>query len=227
MPRVFISHNHRDKEFASKLGHDLAKKDVRVWIDEAELQVGDSLIGKIQSAIAEVDYLAAVLSSNSITSEWVKRELEIAITREIHNKRVFVLPIVIDDCDIPAFLSGRMYLDFREKSKYAENLERIFQRLGTSKASPPSPTTKNGLTPFAISVYGMRGDSDYKYIGSIPSSEDGLYVNMVYLTERDAVVDLLIPGSVFDAYNYGIFEEYEEDELLEHDLYSSGDLGGP
>ena len=224
MARVFISHNYKDKEFASKLGRDLAKKDVRVWIDEAELQVGDSLIRKIENAIAEVDYLAAILSTNSITSEWVKRELEIAITREIHNKRIFVLPLVIDDCDIPAFLKGRMYLDFREKSKYKENLEKILQRLGASQAAPPSPTAKEGARPFAIPVYGLRSDSDYKYIGSIPSGEDGIYVNMIYLTADEVVVDLLIPGSVYEAYNFANFERYEDDKLLKHDVYSSGDL---
>jgi len=224
MARVFISHNYKDKAFVSKIGQDLAKKNIRVWIDEAELQVGDSLISKIENAIAEVDYLAAVLSTNSITSEWVKRELEIAITREIHNKRIFVLPLVIDDCDIPSFLKGRMYLDFRKKSKYKENLEKVLQRLGATQATPPSPTAMNGIHPFALPVYGLKSDADYKYIGSIPSGEDGIYVNMVYLTAEQIVVDLLIPGSIYNAYNFSKFKKYEDEELLTHNTYSSGDL---
>jgi hypothetical protein len=63
MPRVFLSHNHKDKDFAHKLGADLKSNGIRVWVDEAELQIGDSLFKKIESAIAEVDYLVAILST--------------------------------------------------------------------------------------------------------------------------------------------------------------------
>jgi hypothetical protein len=208
MARVFLSHNHKDKDFANKLGTDLEEHGVRVWIDEAELEVGDSLIKKIESAIAEVDYLAAVLSKNSISSEWVKRELEIALNREIHNKRVFVLPLLIDDCDIPGFLQGRIFIDYREKSKYQQNLEKILQRLGAKHAVPPPPPAQKGLKPYAIPVHAFREDTGYQYIGSIPSDEDGIYVNMVYLTLDDIVVDLLVPGAIYDIYRKEIHDNF-------------------
>jgi TIR domain len=204
--RVFLSHNHKDKTFARRLGEDLGRNGVRVWIDEAELQVGDSLIRKIESAIAEVDYLAAVLSRNSVESEWVRRELDIALSREIHNKRVFVLPIVIDDCDVPGFLKGRIFADFRDPDMYKASLARVLQRLGASHPEPPAPRAPEGQTPFAIPVHAYRGetgepDNIYQYVGSIPSREDGIYVNMVYLTPTHAIVDLLVPGAVYETYN--------------------------
>ena len=36
-----------------------------VWIDEAEINIGDSLIGKIREGLDEVDFVAAVLSKHS------------------------------------------------------------------------------------------------------------------------------------------------------------------
>lgn len=210
MARVFLCHNHKDKIFARRIGEDLRQRGIRVWIDEAELQVGDSLIRKIETAIAETDYLAAIISKNSITSEWVTRELEIAINREIHNKRLFVLPLIIDDCDVPVFLTGRLFADFRDPEYYEENLAKILQRLGAQNPVPPANPAPNDLRPFAIPVHAFRGDTNimYHYIGSIPSNEDGLYVNMVYFTMYDVYVDLLIPGSVYDAYRVNMFDEY-------------------
>ena len=210
-----MSHNHKDRAFARRLGEDLRRNRVRVWIDEAELQVGDSLIRRIESAIAEVDYLGAVLSKNSIGSEWVRRELEIAISREIYNKRVFVLPMLIDDCDVPGFLKGRVFADFRDPGKYKESLALVLRRLGARHPGPPAPPAPEGQTPFGIAVHAYRGETagseetPYHYLGTIPSREDGLYVNMVYLTDVSVVVDLLVPGVVYEAYQHGIFDEFE------------------
>jgi len=221
--RVFLSHNNKDGAFARRLGEDLRQNGVRVWIDEAELQIGDSLIRKIESAIAEVDYLAALLSRNSVGSEWVRRELDIALSREIHNKRVFVLPIVIDDCELPGFLKGRVYADFRDPLKYKSSLARVLERLGARHPQAPAPRAPESQTPFAIPVHVYRGetggaDNTYQYVGAIPSRQDGIYVNMVYLTPTDAFVDLLIPGAVYEAYNPGQHADFSQ----ETGLYDSG-----
>jgi len=62
---VFFSHTHRDKPFVRRLGADLAALGARVWIDEAELNIGDSLLGRIAAAIDEMQYLAVVLSPDA------------------------------------------------------------------------------------------------------------------------------------------------------------------
>jgi hypothetical protein len=167
------------------------------------------LFKKIESAIAEVDYLVAILSNNSISSEWVQRELEIALSREIHNKRVFVLPIVIDNCEVPSFLKGRVYADFISRSNYKDSLNKVLQRLGARYPSPPPPPAPEGKTPFALPVHVYResGGESYHCIGSMPSREDGIYVNMVYLTASSVVVDLIVPGAVYDAYRLEIFSK--------------------
>ncbi len=53
MLSVFLSHNHNDKPFARQLADRLSGHGVRVWLDEAEMHVGDSLFSKIESAIRE------------------------------------------------------------------------------------------------------------------------------------------------------------------------------
>ena len=127
MSSVFLSHSHKDKPFARKLCERLKAHGIRTWLDEAEMQIGDSLISKIESAIRESAYLGVVLSPNSASSEWVRREVNIALTEEIHGRRVKVLPLLYRKCDIPGFLADKLYADFTED--FEEGFGKLLARL--------------------------------------------------------------------------------------------------
>jgi hypothetical protein len=96
MSSIFLSHSHKDKPFARKIAQQLSAHGMRVWLDEAELLVGDSLITKIEIAIKDCSYLGVILSPNSVNSDWVRKEVSIALTEEIQGKRVKVLPLLTD-----------------------------------------------------------------------------------------------------------------------------------
>ena len=127
---IFLSHSHADKPFARQLARDLKRHGVKVWLDEAELQIGDSLIEKLEEAIDTTDYLGVVLSPASVESKWVKREVMVALEEEIEGKRVKVLPLLVADCTLPAFLRTKLYADFRPAADYAGTLSRLLARLG-------------------------------------------------------------------------------------------------
>lgn len=110
---IFISYSHRDSEFATLLAAQLVKHKAKVWIDQWELHVGNSIIDRIQHAIQGAGALLVVLSKFSVESEWCKKELSSGLLRELEEKRVVVLPVLIEDCDIPLFLRGKLYADFR------------------------------------------------------------------------------------------------------------------
>lgn len=112
--RVFISHNHSDKDFARRVGMHLLKKGHEVWLDKWELLPGDSLTEKISDGMINSSYLLVLLSKKSVASNWVQRELEIAINRQLKDKSIKVIPCLLEECDIPTFLSPVFYADFRE-----------------------------------------------------------------------------------------------------------------
>ena len=118
MPSIFLSHDHRDKPFVRRLAERLTKSGVVVWLDEVHLAIGDTIIGKIADAIEAVDYVAAVISKNSVRSQWVQKELSIAMSKEIRGKRVVVLPILLNDCKIPTHLQDKLFADFRGKGSF-------------------------------------------------------------------------------------------------------------
>ena len=111
---IFISYSHADKTFVDKLATHLVKHDAHVWVDTWELNVGDSILNRVQEAIQESSALLIVLSKASVASEWCKKELNAGLMRELDEKKVIVLPVLVEDCEIPVFLREKMYADFRK-----------------------------------------------------------------------------------------------------------------
>ncbi len=136
---VFLSYSSQDRGFAERLAGDLVAHGLRVWWDRWEMQVGDSLISKIQEGIQTSSWLAILLSPNSIGSNWVKRELASALAEEISSDRVRVLPLLLASCELPPFLRDKLYADFRES--YETGLDALLRRL----APPFQPQIRSHL----------------------------------------------------------------------------------
>ena len=131
---VFMSHSSKDKFFVRTLAEHLRSYGIKVWLDEAEINIGDSLTEKIGKAIENMDYVGVVLSHNSINSEWVQRELQIALQKEIKGKKVVVLPILIETVEIPPFLKDKLYADFTRPEKFENELSKLLRVLEVSAA---------------------------------------------------------------------------------------------
>ena len=112
MSSIFLSHNSKDKPFVRKLANDLRRQGFYVWVDEAEIKLGDSLIEKIREGLDRVEYVGVVLSQNSINSEWVKKEIDIAMNQEIEGKRIKVLPIMFEKVDPPSLFKRKTVCRF-------------------------------------------------------------------------------------------------------------------
>jgi TIR domain len=93
----FISYSSKNREFAERLFADLQAKGVRCWYDQEHLKIGEKFRHHIEDAIQAYDKLMVVLSEDSIASNWVETEVEIAIERERNEKRTVLFPIRVDD----------------------------------------------------------------------------------------------------------------------------------
>ena len=127
--KMFLCHSSDDKSFADRLANDLQKSKIPVWFDKWNIKVGDSIVDEIDKGIKESDYLGIVISSSSLNSDWVKKELNAAIVEELKKKKVVVLPILIDDVwdKVPIFLREKKYADF--KISYEEGLEELLDKI--------------------------------------------------------------------------------------------------
>ena len=113
---VFISYSHADKRIARVIAQGLKRAGLRVWIDEGELRAGDSIIKRISDAISEFEFVVALISKNSTTSNWCSKELSLVLKRGVDQGNVRVLPLKIDDVEMPSSLTDVLYLQFTSRN---------------------------------------------------------------------------------------------------------------
>jgi hypothetical protein len=90
---VFVSHASEDKEaLVRPLAAALAQHGFKVWYDEFELKVGDSLSKSIDHGLANSSYGIVVLSRAFFSKNWPQYELEGLTARQMVGEKV-ILPI--------------------------------------------------------------------------------------------------------------------------------------
>jgi hypothetical protein len=122
-PDLFLSHSSRDKVIVRRLAEDLSFLEVDAWLDEWELQTGDSLHDVLAAAMEKAGHIAVVLGDNYADSRWARDELKQALARERRQDQDVILPLIVGAADVPAFLEDKLYLDFRRN--YHEGLSRL------------------------------------------------------------------------------------------------------
>jgi len=113
-PHLFLSHSSKDKDFVIKLANDLAVCEVDVWLDEWEIGPGDSIYKAISEGIEFSRYIALVVSKPFLESTWVSEEVESAFAKQMEQRRKVILPIKIEDIEMPSLLKGKQYISFIE-----------------------------------------------------------------------------------------------------------------
>ena len=90
---VFISHASEDKDAVVRpLANALKERGLRVWYDEFELKIGDSLRRKIDIGLSKSNFGIVVISRSFIKKGWTNYELDGLITRAVSGEQV-LLPI--------------------------------------------------------------------------------------------------------------------------------------
>jgi hypothetical protein len=109
--RAFISYSRANKEFATKLVTGLRAGGYPVWFDLLDIPTGARWDDEVEKALRECSIFMIILTPASIASENVKDEIGYAID---HGKRI--LPVLLEDCDVPLRLRRFQYVDFTTKS---------------------------------------------------------------------------------------------------------------
>jgi hypothetical protein len=90
---IFISYASEDKELVARpLAAALKRAGIRVWLDEHELAVGDSLTEKIDEGLAHSQFGVVILSPAFLAKHWPRRELAGLRAREEEGRKV-ILPV--------------------------------------------------------------------------------------------------------------------------------------
>jgi len=220
MASVFISHSSRDKGFATRLAEDLERLGHRPWLDEWEIKVGECIVTRLDRGIADSDYVVIVLSSHSVTSGWVEKEWKTKYWSEIEAGRPLVLPVLIEDCDIPGLLKTKKYADFREK--YPVGLVELANALASQdeEAGGREPRRTMGVEArptWGRRQVGERGGLGY-YWHPVVHEHLGHFLHLILVRYKSESIvfkrSVLNDLAEAEAGNYLIFELFAEWDIL-------------
>jgi hypothetical protein len=132
MSTVFISHSHRDKDFALYVDRILKQNGATTFLDQEQLAPGEELHGELKEGIGRCGVFLLLWSRHAAASGWVNDEWSVA-----YDRRKKIVPYALDDTPLPDALSNFIYVpaDDREHG-HVGLLQAVF-----GKAFRPSATT--------------------------------------------------------------------------------------
>lgn len=129
--RVFLCHASQDKPAVRELSRRLTGEGwIDTWLDEKSLLPGQDWRTKIEEAVEESDIVIICLSIHAITKEGhVQKELRYAreIALEKPDDTIFIIPLRLDECDVPRGLRFYQWVDY-----YGENKDDSYNALVAS-----------------------------------------------------------------------------------------------
>jgi hypothetical protein len=109
---IFFSYSRDDSEFVFGLAKSLREAGAKVWLDQLDIKPGNRWDESIESALKSSHTLLVVLSKSSVKSDNVLDEVSYALEE---NKKV--VPVLLEECDIPFRLRRLQYATFNEGHK--------------------------------------------------------------------------------------------------------------
>ena len=104
---IFFSYSRQDSDFVIHLAQSLREAGAEVWLDQLDIKPGSRWDKSIEQALFKSSILLVVLSKSSVESANVMDEVSYAL--EEHKR---VVPILLEDCDIPFRLRRLQFADF-------------------------------------------------------------------------------------------------------------------
>jgi hypothetical protein len=155
MPKVFISYRHvaPDQELAAELARFLEEKEFAVFVD-TKIRIGQEWVDEIDRQLHSAQHFVVLLSSESIRSDMVRREIALAhkLRKE---KKLSVFPVRVGfsgelPYDLGAYLDLIQYKQWNQGDPWEPICRAILEEM-------QAPTTQNETeTCHETSAQGLR-----------------------------------------------------------------------
>jgi hypothetical protein len=111
MSNVFVSHRGADAVQAKRLAEQIRAAGHSVWLGEWEINIGDSIVERIDSGLEGANYVVVCYSSAGVMAPWMSREWMVGLARQLEGKGVKLLPARLTGGEPPAILADIKYAD--------------------------------------------------------------------------------------------------------------------
>lgn len=109
---AFLSHAHADKGIVDHLYHWLSEvAGIPIWYDSRYLPASAQITKELPMAISQSRSMIIILSKTSVTKGWVEEEYDFAINQRTRFKDFRIVPVRIEDCEVPGLLQTTKWID--------------------------------------------------------------------------------------------------------------------
>jgi hypothetical protein len=131
---AFISYSNRDKEWVRDwLLLRLEEEGLRVCVDFRDFEPGAPSVTEMERAVLQSRKTLLVLTPSYLDSEWAEFENILAATLDPAARQRRVIPLLLEQCELPLRICSLTYLDFAGSDR-----EFQLQRLLAAVRSRPS-----------------------------------------------------------------------------------------
>ncbi|MBW4635065.1 MAG: toll/interleukin-1 receptor domain-containing protein [Iphinoe sp. HA4291-MV1] len=113
--QVFLCHSSDDKPTVRELYKQLLNEEFQPWLDEENILPGQNWELEIKKAVQSADVIIICLSKNSVNKiGYIQKEIKFAldIAERQPEGSIFIVPMKIDNCNVPQRLSDYQWLDW-------------------------------------------------------------------------------------------------------------------
>jgi hypothetical protein len=129
--KAFLCHSKRDKAAVRRLNAKLSKDSVKTWFDEKDLLPGQDWTLMIQVAVQDCDVVLICLSRAAIDNRgYIHKEIQLAldIAQLQPEGSIFIVPVRLEECDIPQRLQKYHWSNLFQRGGYAKLLSSLKER---------------------------------------------------------------------------------------------------
>jgi hypothetical protein len=152
---IFLCHTGADKPWVESLAEMIERvpyqnRHLGVVFDKWDFEKGKNIVLEIDTYIDQCRFIGVVVSKAMLAAEWPTMERTIAVWSDPSGRQGRVLPLLLENVDMPASLRIRNWIDFRNPARFEESFLELVGRL----KNEPQRRGRGGLQPvIAPTVY--------------------------------------------------------------------------
>src|SRR5271166_4368366 len=211
---VFLCHNSEDKPAVREISKKLAEKNLKPFLDEADIRPADSWHSIIGKQIETVKAAAVFFGSHGV-SRWQSREI-IALLNQSDKRGCPVIPVILTSDTkpvvVPWSLEGLHWVDFRATASHP--LKRLIWGITGQKPADLAevPTSEKPATMREVVKSRLIAGTDQQVVSGDAIPKTRLYPPLAEPPDREQAVQLNILRHRV--------KEYWVDGVLKHSLYN-------
>lgn len=132
--KIFLCHASEDQDTVRKLYIRLKNDQIDPWFSRENILPGQDWEQEVRKAVRAADVILVCLSRKSIPKVgYVQREIKFAleIAEEQPSGTIFIIPLKMEECDLPAHLQRWQSANFFEEEGYERLLQALKERANT------------------------------------------------------------------------------------------------